>query len=548
MPSTAPPRTTQPKAARDLSPPPLRLPFAPVLLFADGLQAGAWNLPPTQSTHEDDPTFPQLVDLEPEDKDDITDAQLRESVRTDPAAKAAKPRFKPSSILSKPSAPEQFSFPSMGRNDEVSRQRAADQIKISMHTAYDLTPIFSLNKTDTPLFNKIDIHELEETDFNDEMGEAERHLKLLDESASGGCTLGTLYRQQRFANLDELINKSLDWAVADRKRGRESTGVRAFHGFCADIGISPHRPLDPATTPLRLKLEEEWTCMRFLAALVEDRGIQPRTAATYFSATQGWHAREHGVKLCAGLKLERLPQMLKGLRRIVGEEPRAIRRGIAPQMLKKAMDLCLDPAIPEHANIRAALAVALQGLLRSKEYCGFDDPRFILMRSDLVEFGTESMTIMMHPCKNMRHIGGKTCPLLIGAGGQYVDAVAEVRNLLEVDPVPDALKASTPLFRVPSTNKPLSYELVLGTTKQLMQAIGENPEHFGTHSYRIGGATALFAAGANETIIRTMGRWSSDLHRLYVRACREQCLRWTQRAGSTQVSDVAGTFEEVDYY
>jgi hypothetical protein len=35
---------------------------------------------------------------------------------------------------------------------------------------------------------------------------------------------------------------------------------------------------------------------------------------------------------------------------------------------------------------------------------------------------------------------------------------------------------------------------------------------------RIGGATALFAAGANETVIRTMGRWSSDLHRLYVRA------------------------------
>jgi hypothetical protein len=28
----------------------------------------------------------------------------------------------------------------------------------------------------------------------------------------------------------------------------------------------------------------------------------------------------------------------------------------------------------------------------------------------------------------------------------------------------------------------------------------ENPDEFGTHSYRIGGATALFAAGANETV------------------------------------------------
>ena len=85
-------------------------------------------------------------------------------------------------------------------------------------------------------------------------------------------------------------------------------------------------------------------------------------------------------------------------------------------------------------------------------------------------------------------------------------------------------------------------------TRQLMAVIGEDPMQFGTHSYRIGGATALFAAGANETVIRTMGRWSSDLHRLYVRACFEQCVDWTRRAGSTGFSDLAGTFDEVYYY
>ena len=66
---------------------------------------------------------------------------------------------------------------------------------------------------------------------------------------------------------------------------------------------------------------------------------------------------------------------------------------------------------------------------------------------------------------------------------------------------------------------------------------------------RIGGATALFAAGANETVIRTMGRWSSDMHRLYVRACFEQCCEWTRRAGTQSVSDLAGMpFDEVDDY
>ena len=146
------------------------------------------------------------------------------------------------------------------------------------------------------------------------------------------------------------------------------------------------------------------------------------------------------------------------------------------------------------------------------------------------------------------HLAGKTCPLVIGAGGLHVDAVAEVANMLRVDPTPRGCEDSTPLFRDPFTNSPLSYEKVLNVTKQLMASINENPAHFGTHSYRIGGATALFAAGANETVIRTMGRWSSDLHRLYVRACFEQCQEWTRKAGSATVSDLAGSFDEVDFY
>ena len=95
---------------------------------------------------------------------------------------------------------------------------------------------------------------------------------------------------------------------------------------------------------------------------------------------------------------------------------------------------------------------------------------------------------------------------------------------------------------------PLSYELVHATLKRLMASIGEDPDAFGTHSMRIGGATALFAAGANETVIRTLGRWGSDLHRLYVRACFEQCCDWSRKAGSTHVSELSGTFDEVDDY
>ena len=122
--------------------------------------------------------------------------------------------------------------------------------------------------------------------------------------------------------------------------------------------------MDPQS-PLWAKLNDEWLFMKFACSLIRDRGVTVGTVRCYCSATQGWHAREHGIKLAAGLKLERLPQMLKGLRRVFGDPEVKLRRGFAPHALRRAMDLLLDPDNPTHANCRAAIATAFQGLLRS---------------------------------------------------------------------------------------------------------------------------------------------------------------------------------------
>ena len=353
--------------------------------------------------------------------------------------------------------------------------------------------------------------------------------------------------------LDRLVNLGLDKAAIDGKRGRTHTGVRAFEAFCVDdMRTTPDRPMD-VTAPLWAKLQEELLAMRFICSLIEVRGISVRSAANYWSAVQGHHAREHGVKIGGGLKFERLPQMLKGLRRALGDPERKVRRGISPKALRLAMDLCLDPNDADDANVRAALSVALQGLLRSSEYAvdpgKLWDAARMVSRADIVELNAERLTLMIAPCKNMHHLSGKTCALVIGAGGEYIDAVAEVTNLLRVDPLrPGQRAAEVPLFRRAGSVEPLRTNHVLDITRRLMIAIGEDPAQFGTHSYRIGGATALFAAGADETVIRTMGRWSSDIHQLYVRACYERCCDWSRRAGSTSFTDVAFQFDEVDFY
>ena len=96
-----------------------------------------------------------------------------------------------------------------------------------------------------------------------------------------------------------------------------------------------------------------------------------------------------------------------------------------------------------------------------------------------------------------------------------------------------------PLFRwasgAPITRSEVQHYLVLAGL-----AAGLGRDEIGSHSLRIGGATALFAAGADPIHIRTMGRWSSDCWRLYVRACFQQTMSWTRKAGSVVVHDVAG--------
>jgi len=79
--------------------------------------------------------------------------------------------------------------------------------------------------------------------------------------------------------IDERVNGALDSASACGDRGRNSTGVRAWHVFCHSIGQSPVRPMEK-NAPLWVHLEEEWMAMRFICSLVEVRGVAAQTASS----------------------------------------------------------------------------------------------------------------------------------------------------------------------------------------------------------------------------------------------------------------------------
>ena len=55
------------------------------------------------------------------------------------------------------------------------------------------------------------------------------------------------------------------------------------------------------------------------------------------------------------------------LRKLKEPGPKKIRRGVSPQMLRKAMDMMLPPNTRANVNKRAMLATMLQGLMRGRE-------------------------------------------------------------------------------------------------------------------------------------------------------------------------------------
>ena len=341
---------------------------------------------------------------------------------------------------------------------------------------------------------------------------------------------------------DALILEALKACTADGNLGADTTGVRAWKSFCKRHGRAWARPVDPRA-PAWVLLQEELWIMRFVAELVEQRPIQPSSARNYFGQASGWHQREYGLPFAGGLDLRRLKEMVRGLRRLRDEPDAPIRRGVAPQQLQQGMDAAFPKGSAENANIRAALSTALQGLLRAREMCSEEGkghrPDMDLARGDIATLTSDRFGFFMRPAKKMRQGKGKTVPIVIGAGGTFVDAHAEVCEMLRLDPTPAGQEATTPMFRRPD-GSPFTTAYVRELVRIVMAACGEDPSQFGAHSLRIGGATALLAAGADPIHIKTMGRWSSDCWRLYVRACFEQTLVWTRKAGSQIVNDVAG--------
>ena len=161
-----------------------------------------------------------------------------------------------------------------------------------------------------------------------------------------------------------------------------------------------------------------------------------------------------------------------------------------------------------------------------------------------------SATVMILPIKRSgRHVGDSTKrPVVIKAHRGGALRSAELLEILSmIAPCRPGDESTTPALRFPVAKTAglnrrdqkslanLALRKVMNWYHDKCAAAGvQHHEKVMPHSFRIGGATALFAAGVTAEEIKTMGRWCSDVYRIYCRLSKERLLRLSHRMSNSR--------------
>ena len=292
--------------------------------------------------------------------------------------------------------------------------------------------------------------------------------------------------------------------------------------------------------------------MDFLIWLVavqpSGKSISVESAMKYVYEVQGWSSRLSvgGGKIGGGLDLARLRGLATAMKRQLGDSVKQPRYGVRTQDLSKAMNAKLRGGTADEANWRAALATGFCALMRGGEIGVSDgsewDPALHLTRADLTFFrdadGVLHARIWMRPLKKGAGTR-KSVPVILKSGGSLIDPVKELWEMMIRDPVPLGVAPETvPLFRDTLSGKAFRVSEICRVVKWLMASLKLDPDRFGAHSLRIGGATAALAAGVQPTTIRLLGRWASDVADVYMRVSRQAASHLSVVVGSTEFNDL----------
>lgn len=288
----------------------------------------------------------------------------------------------------------------------------------------------------------------------------------------------------------DLLNNGLAKSTLTQYSGSQVRFIR----FCAVV----KEPPCPASEVLLL---------RFVAANASR--VSANTIQSYLSAVRYLHIISGFANPIP--EFERLRLVMRALKKL--SAPPRKRSPVSIDMLR-IIASHLDFSKFNDTMFWAATCVGFFGFLRVSEFTtdGLFDPVTDLRLEDLSFIHDLSGAVLQIK-------SSKTDPFRKGAAvtvGRTGETACPVSALLTY--LGRRSTAPGPLFRF-ANGRALSKAWFCARLKLECEATGVGGD-FTSHSLRIGAATAASAAGLSNIMIQTLGRWSSDAFKLYVRTPR----------------------------
>ena len=322
-------------------------------------------------------------------------------------------------------------------------------------------------------------------------------------------------------------------AYAPKSKGTLRSAIRKLGQFAASIPkhkrelfcISRH------TGDRQASSHNEWTFVLFVEWMLQTisaktgKPLSSSTIETYVSLLKGYLIFSYDFEIPAeSPRLKRLIAMIRSEDPLAGarRKRRGFRRRHLIQLWRLKGRACA--AEPDAATKLAALATAWIVLARGGELCTCTraDLEFHVLRN-----GVRYAILWLRPLKKRGTAPAAKVPQYVQeADGGGADAYMLLRRMVELDFVPMADRASTPLFRLKARkgkgHRTITVAHLRKFTRDCAAVVGfRDGKQWGAHSARIGGATDLASTGkVSQLLLQAKGRWGSDIGRIYARMTR----------------------------
>ena len=267
--------------------------------------------------------------------------------------------------------------------------------------------------------------------------------------------------------------------------------------------------------------------LMLFAAQMAKAGISPDQIKTRLSHIGNWYLTQTGrdprYNRYSNAMHWKLATQLRGITKTYSKA-RKLKIPLTPEKLRKIILALHNNNRTHNADtFTAALTLAVYGLLRVGEYTTPSqhnfDPAIHLLRRDisvaLAADGSPSYLDILIKASKTDGLRRSVTKRIWASSDHITCPVTAMYIYLRKT---ETYSMNDPLFKIiiKKESRYLTRDQVNGIIKRTSKVAGI-PMDMSSHSCRVGGATALAAAGFTAEQIRLLGRWVSDCYQVYTR-------------------------------